>query len=58
MKLRASRIESMLAKVEVTLVPPPREWLQVTIDDGDDEAEAKEKARWQFAPDGRTALSA
>src|SRR5262249_28924111 len=44
MKLPASRIERMLAKVEATLVPPPREWLQVIIDDGDDEAEAKEKA--------------
>ena len=33
-----------MAKVEATLVPPPREWLQVIIDDGDDEAEAKEKA--------------
>src|SRR5215471_1267639 len=44
MKLRASRIERIVAKVEATLVPPPREWLQVIIDDGDDEAEAKEKA--------------
>jgi hypothetical protein len=33
-----------VAKVEATLVPPPREWLLVTIDDGDDETEAKEKA--------------
>ena len=39
MKLRASRIERMLAKVEATLVP----WLRVIID-GDDEAGAKEKA--------------
>jgi hypothetical protein len=38
------RIERTLVKVEATLVPPPREWLQVIIDDGDDEAEAKEKA--------------
>jgi hypothetical protein len=44
MKLRAFRIERMLAKVEATLAPAPREWLQVIIDDGDDEAEAKEKA--------------
>ena len=44
MKMRASRIERMLAKVEATLAPPPREWLQVIIDEGDDEAEAKEKA--------------
>ena len=48
MKPSASRIERRLAKVvarvEATLVPPPREWLQVIIDDGDDEAEAKEKA--------------
>jgi len=35
MKLRASRIERMLAKVEATLAPPPREWLQVIIDNGD-----------------------
>ena len=34
----------MLGKVEATLVPPPREWLQVIIDEGDDEAEAREKA--------------
>jgi hypothetical protein len=27
----------MLAKVEATLVPPPRKWLQAIIDDGDDE---------------------
>jgi hypothetical protein len=33
----------MLAKVEATLAPLPREWLQVIIDDGDDEAETKEK---------------
>ena len=42
MKLRASRIERMLAKVEATLAPAPRGWLQVIIDDADDEAEAKE----------------
>ena len=40
MKLRASRIERMLAKVEAALVPPPRKWLRVIID-GDDEAGAK-----------------
>jgi hypothetical protein len=33
----------MLAKVEATLVPPPRKGLRVIID-GDDEAEAKAKA--------------
>jgi hypothetical protein len=43
MKPSASRIERMLAKVEATLVPPSREWLRVIIDDGDDEAEVKEK---------------
>jgi hypothetical protein len=42
MKMRASRIERMLAKVEATLVPP-REWLRAIVH-GDDEAEAKEKA--------------
>ena len=48
MKPSASQIERRLAevvaKVEATLVPPLREWLQVIIDEGDDEAEAKEKA--------------
>jgi hypothetical protein len=44
MKPSASRIERMLAKVEVALVPPPRKWLRVIIHEGDDEAEAKEKA--------------
>jgi hypothetical protein len=43
MKLRASRIERMLAEVEATLIPPPRKWPRVIID-GDDEAGAKEKA--------------
>jgi hypothetical protein len=42
MKLRASRIERMLAKVEATLVPPPRKRLQAIVH-GDNEAEAKEK---------------
>jgi hypothetical protein len=46
MKPRACRIERLLAKVEATLVPPPRKWLRVIIHEGDnDEAEAKEKAR-------------
>jgi hypothetical protein len=45
MKPSASRIERMLAKVEAALVPPPRKWLRVIIDEGDDEAEAKEKAK-------------
>jgi hypothetical protein len=40
----ASRIERMLAEVEATLIPPPRKWLRVIIDEGDDEGEAKEKA--------------
>ena len=40
MKPSASRIERMLAKIEATLVPPPRERLRAIID-GDDEAEAK-----------------
>jgi hypothetical protein len=44
MKLRASRIERMLAKVEAALVPPPRKCLRVIIHDGDDETEAKENA--------------
>jgi hypothetical protein len=43
MKLRASRIERMLEKVEATLVPPERKWLQAFIDDTDDEAVVKEK---------------
>jgi hypothetical protein len=45
MKPSAIRIERMLAKVEAALVPPPRKWLRVIIDEGDDEAEAKEKAK-------------
>ena len=44
MKPSAFRIERMLAKVEATLVPPPRKWLQVIIHERGDEAEAKEKA--------------
>jgi hypothetical protein len=44
MKPSASRIERMLEKIEATLVPPPRKWLRVIIHDGDDQAEAKEKA--------------
>jgi hypothetical protein len=44
MKPSASRIERMLAKVEATLVPPPRKWLSAIVHEGDDEAEAKEKA--------------
>jgi hypothetical protein len=43
MKPSAIRIERMLEKIEARLVPPPREWLRVIIDEGDDEAEAKEK---------------
>jgi hypothetical protein len=43
MKPSAIRIERMLEKIEARLVPPPRKWLQVIIDDRDDEAEAKEK---------------
>ena len=44
MKPSASRIERMLAKIEAALVPPPRKWLRVIIDEGDDEAAAMEKA--------------
>jgi hypothetical protein len=45
MKPSACRIERILAKIEATLVPPPRKWLRVIIHEGDDdEAEAKEKA--------------
>ena len=48
MKPSASRIERRLAKVEATLVSPPRKWLRVIID-GDDEAEAKEKKQKALA---------
>jgi hypothetical protein len=34
----------MLEKIEATLVPPPRKWLRVIVNDGDDEAGAMEKA--------------
>jgi hypothetical protein len=44
MKPSTLRIERLLAKVEATLVPPPRKWLRVIIHDGDDEAEAMEQA--------------
>ena len=44
MKPSAIRIERMLEKIEAALVPPPRKWLRVIIHEGDDEAEAKEKA--------------
>jgi hypothetical protein len=44
MKPSASQIERVLAKVEAKLVPPERKWLKVFIHEGDDEAEAKEKA--------------
>ena len=44
MKPSAIRIERMLEKIEARLVPPPRKCLRVIIDEGDDEAEAKEKA--------------
>jgi hypothetical protein len=43
MKMRASRIERMLEKVEATLVPPPRKWLSAIVHEGDDEAVVKEK---------------
>jgi hypothetical protein len=44
MKPSTLRIERLLAKVEATLVPPPRKWLRVIVHDGDDEAGAMEKA--------------
>ena len=44
MKPSAIRIERMLEKIEARLVPPPRKCLRVIIHEGDDEAEAKEKA--------------
>jgi len=43
MKPSAIRIERMLEKIEARLVPPPRKCLSVITDEGDDEAEAKEK---------------
>jgi hypothetical protein len=39
----AFRIERLLAKVEATLVPPPRKWLSAIVHEGDDEAVVKEK---------------
>jgi hypothetical protein len=44
MKPSAIRIERMLEKIEAALVPPPLQVLQVIIHEGDDEAEAMEKA--------------
>jgi hypothetical protein len=43
MKPSASRIERMLAKIEAAIVPPPRKWLRVIVDDIDDEATVKKK---------------
>jgi hypothetical protein len=43
MKPSASRIERMLAKVEAKVVPPPRKFLSVIVDDTDDVAVVKEK---------------
>jgi hypothetical protein len=43
MKMRASRIERMLEKVEATLVPSPRTCLHAIVHEGDDEAVVKEK---------------
>jgi hypothetical protein len=43
MKMRVSRIERMLAKVETTLAPPPRKCLSAIVHEGDDEAVVKEK---------------
>jgi hypothetical protein len=43
MKMRVSRIERMLEKVETTLVPPPRKRLHAIVHEGDDEAVVKEK---------------
>ena len=44
MKPSAIRIERMLEKLEATLVSRPRPYLHIIIHEGDDEAEAKEKA--------------
>jgi hypothetical protein len=43
MKPSAIRIERLLAKVEATLLPPPRKWLSIIIHEGDAEAVVKEK---------------
>ena len=44
MKPNALRIEHMLEKIEAKLVPPERKCLCAIIHEGDDAAEAKEKA--------------
>ena len=44
MKPSALRIERMLEKIEAKLVPPERKCLCAILHEGDDEAEAKEKA--------------
>jgi hypothetical protein len=45
MKMRVSRIERMLEKIEAKLVPPERKWLHAIVHEGDDaaETEAREK---------------
>jgi hypothetical protein len=54
MKPSAIRIERMLEKIEARLVPPPRKVLRVIIDDGDDEAEVKEKKEKALAEHSMT----
>src|SRR5438132_836390 len=44
MKPSAIRIERVLEKIEARLVPPPRPFLSIIIDEGDDEAAAMDKA--------------
>ena len=44
MKPTVPRIERWLSDIEAALIPPPRKRLRVIIHEGDDEAEAKEKA--------------
>jgi hypothetical protein len=43
MKPSAIRIERMLEKIEAALVPPPRKWLCIITDEGEDEAVTREK---------------
>ena len=43
MKPSAIRIERMLEKIEARLVPPPRKWLCIITDEGEDEAVTREK---------------
>jgi hypothetical protein len=58
MKPSALRIERLLAKVEATLVPPPRKRLQVIVHEGGDEAETEKRTLGDEAETEKRTLEA